>query len=361
MPLLPFLRKSSQIAGLAPGTPVFVGAQRTEVVSIEVVDYTRDEYRQVEVKSAADVAPYADSPPVSWINIRGIHDAAMMGELGGRFEIPPLLLEDILNTGHRPKFEEGEQQCLALVKKLLYEDGGDQLTTEQVSIAFASGWLISFQERYTGVFDAVRERIKRGPRVRMMTTDYLAYAFIDAVVDDYFVVLEALGERLEQLELEVMEQPQGAFLEELLRIKKELTFIRRAAWPLRDLVAGFQRAESDLVQESTQPYLKDLHDHVLQVVDTIDTFRDMVGGLEATYMSNVSNRTNDVMKVLTIIATIFIPLGFLAGVYAMNFDPSAGPLNMPELGLPFGYLLFWAIAVVVTGGLVVYFRRKGWF
>jgi magnesium transporter len=361
MPLLAFLRKSSEVAGLAPGTPVFVGSKRTDEVSIEVVDYTREEYRRIEPGAAADVFPYRDSPTVSWVNIRGLHDSDLVSQIGAHFGIPPLVLEDILNTGHRPKFEDSEEQCFAVVKKLLYEDDGDELATEQVSIVFAKNWLLSFQERYTGVFDAVRERVKRGPRVRMMTTDYLAYALIDAVVDDYFLVLENVGERLEELETEVMEQPQETFLAELLRIKKELTFIRRAAWPLRDLVSGFLRAESDLVQESTQPYLKDLQDHVLQVVDTIDTFRDVVTGLEGTYMSNVGNRTNDVMKVLTIIATIFIPLGFLAGVYGMNFDPSAGPLNMPELGLPFGYLLFWAIAVVVTGGLVLFFRRKGWF
>jgi magnesium transporter len=211
------------------------------------------------------------------------------------------------------------------------------------------------------VFNSVRERVKRTvPRTRMMTPDYLAYALMDAIVDNYFVVLEHVGEHVEALEDDLVADPRPDTLETIQQLKRELLFMRRSVWPLREAIGGLTRTETGLVRKSTQPYLRDLYEHIIQVIDSIETFRDMVSGLLDIYLSSVSNRMNEVMKVLTVIATVFIPLGFLAGVYGMNFDTSIGPFNMPELGFKYGYPMFWLVAVLIGGGLFWFFRRRHW-
>jgi magnesium transporter len=347
--------------GLKPGSVVYVGRERTEDVHIDIIDYTESEHAEKRVTSAEECFPYRDSTTLSWINVDGIHKPEVIEELGKHFGLHPLVLEDIVNTGQRPKMEEAEDHVF-VVMKMLYEDRDNgELKAEQISVVFGQNWVITFQETGEDVFDHVRKRIRRTvPRVRFMTADYLAYALVDAVVDHYFIALERLGEEIETLDDAVSENPTPEHLDQIRDLKKELIFMRKAVWPLREVIGGIERTESKLIKESTGPYLRDLYEHTIQVIDTVETFRDMVSGLLDLYHTGISNRMNEIMKVLTIFATIFIPLGFLAGVYGMNFDTGASPFNLPELGFRFGYLMFWGAVALVAGSLLLFFRRKNW-
>jgi magnesium transporter len=290
-----------------------------------------------------------------------VHNTAFIEKLGNHFGMHPLLQEDIVNTGQRPKVEESGEGACIILKMLGWNVEQENIQVEQVSVVFGKSWVLTFQERPGDVFNSVRERIKRTvPRTRMMTPDYLAYALMDAIVDNYFVVLEHVGEHVEALEDDLVADPRPDTLETIQQLKRELLFMRRSVWPLREAIGGLTRTETGLVRKSTQPYLRDLYEHIIQVIDSIETFRDMVSGLLDIYLSSVSNRMNEVMKVLTVIATVFIPLGFLAGVYGMNFDTSIGPFNMPELGFKYGYPMFWLVAVLIGGGLFWFFRRRHW-
>jgi len=347
--------------GLKPGSVIYVGKERTEDVHIDIVDYTESDHAEKRVKSAEECFSYKDSSTLSWINVDGIHEPKIVEQIGNHFGLHPLELEDIVNTGHRPKIEDAGDHIFIVLKMLYRNQDNGQLKAEQVSVVFGQNWVITFQETGEDVFDLVRQRIKRTvPRVRFMTSDYLAYALIDAIVDHYFIVLEHLGEEIETLDDAVSSNPQPEHLEQIRGLKKELIFMRKVVWPLREVIGGIERLESKLVKESTNPYLRDLYEHTIQVIDTVETFREMVSSLLDLYHTGISNRMNEVMKVLTIFATIFIPLGFLAGVYGMNFDTGASPFNLPELGFRFGYLMFWGVVVVVAGGLLLFFRRRKW-
>jgi magnesium transporter len=353
--------RASKKFGLKPGSVVYVGKERAEDVHIDVIDYTSTEYEEKRLASAEECFIYRESKTLSWINVDGIHDAELVEKLGEHYGLHPLVMEDIVNTGQRPKMEEADDHIF-LVMKMLYRDARDgALKAEQVSILFGKNWVITFQETGEDVFDTVRKRIQKTvPRVRFMTSDYLAYALLDAVVDHYFLVLEQLGEEIETVDDAVSESPRPEHLSKIRDLKKQLISMRKAVWPLREVIGGMERTESKLIEKSTDPYIRDLYEHTVQVIDTVETYRDMVSGLLDLYHTGVANRMNDIMKVLTIFATIFIPLGFLAGVYGMNFDTSASPFNLPELGFRYGYPLFWTTVVVVAGGLLWFFRRKNW-
>ncbi len=358
--MVSLIKKLSKKAGAPPGTVTYVGTEREHAVTVEVIDYDADNLRELKDAAIDDILPFRDSQTVSWINVSGVHDIETVQVIGGHFNIHPLILEDIVNTGTRPKLEE-QDGLITIIMKMQRLDKDGAPTSEQVSFVVGPSTVVSFQEQPGDVFEAVRDRIRKTtPRVRFMTTDYLAYALMDAIVDNYFAVLEDAGQRIEELEGRLVTSPRREDLEEIYDLKRELLQMRRRVWPLREVIGGLLRSESPLVQQTTLPYIRDLYEHVVQVIDTVETFRDMASGLLDIYLSSVSNRMNEVMKVLTIIATIFIPLGFLAGVYGMNFDTEASGWNMPELGLPFGYIGFWTVAILIGGGLLWFFRRKGW-
>ena len=358
--MVKLIKRLSKKIGLQPGTVVYIGEQRHEPVTINVINYNKDSFQQVDVKSVEECFQYKGNGDITWININGIHDINIIEKIGQHFDIHPLILEDIANAGHRPKMEDWENFVFATLK-MIYFDKEEELKSEQFSIVFGDDYVISFQEVPGDVFDSVRERLKKTtPRTRFLGTDYLTYSLIDAIVDSYFLVLENLGDRLEDFQEEVVSNPQKEGLQTIYDLKRELVYIRKVVWPLRELVGGFERSESSLFHDYTSPYIRDLYEHTMQVIDTVETFRDMVGGLLDIYLSSVSNRMNEVMKVLTIIATIFIPLGFLAGVYGMNFNTSISPYNLPELDFRYGYIFFWLVALFIAGALFLFFRKKKW-
>lgn len=356
-----FVKRASEKFGLPPGTIVHVGDKRTETIKITLMDYDKDHCQIKEIKDIEEVFSFRDSPTVTWINIDGIHDVTIIERLGKHFNIHPLVLEDILHTTQRPKIEDFEGY-IYIVLRMFYnidkEDENDtdpEAISEQVSLILGSNFVISFQEAGGDTFDPVRMRLKSSKgRIREMGADYLAYALIDSIVDNYFVILEKMGERIELLEDELLDYPGPETLEKLHVLRNEMIFLRKSAWPLREVSNSLLREESGLIARTTQIYIKDIYDHTIQVIDTIETYRDMLSGMLDIYLSSISNRMNEVMKVLTIIATIFIPLTFLAGVYGMNFQ------YMPELSWKWGYPGLWLIMLSIGVFMFFYFRKKKW-
>jgi magnesium transporter len=341
--------------GLPPGTLVHVGKERTEKVRITVIDYSEAKVEERELAAVSDCAEFADSSAVTWINVDGIHDMKVIEEIGQHFGLHALLLEDVANANQRAKTEDYEDHIFTVLKMLYCDRDTGEIGTEQVSLVLGANVVISFQEEPGDVFDGIRDRIRNGKgRIRAMGADYLMYSLIDAVVDNYFVILEWVGERIDAIEEEVHAKPTPKVAMSIQSLKKEMLSSRKAIWPLREVVSGLQRGESPLIQKETVPFFRDVYDHVIQVIDTSETCRDMVAALRDTYLTVISNRMNEVMKVLTIIATIFMPLTFIAGIYGMNFDV------MPETKYAYGYPICLATMAVVGVLMLVYFRRKNW-
>lgn len=350
-----FIKERSKKAGLPPGTLVHIGERKIAEAKITVMDYGEKEFTEGEVKGVEECFLFRDRPTVTWINIEGVHDAKAVEKLGECYGFHPLVLEDILNTDQRPKIED-YGDYLYIVLKMLHNGGSEEIVPEQISIILGRNFVVSFQEGIEGdAFNQVRERIRTGKgRIRNQGADYLAYSLIDAIVDHYFVVLEQTGERLEDLEEELVTDPDSGTLHEIHALKREMIFLRKAVWPLREVVNVLERGESTLVRDATKIYLRDVYDHTIQVIDAIETSRDMLAGMLDIYLSSMSNRMNEVMKFLTIIGTIFIPLTFIAGIYGMNFE------FMPELKWRWGYFLVMAGMAGIGIGLLLYFRRKKW-
>jgi magnesium transporter len=349
------MKRFSKTPGLAPGTLVHVGEKRVDKVGIRVIDYDEQNIEERELETVDDCFPYKDKPTVTWINIDGLHEVDVVEKIGKNFELHPLVLEDIVHTEQRPKMDDFENYIFIITKMLSYDEEQHQLIAEQFSLILGPNYVITFQERVGDVFEPVRDRLRKGKgRIRKRPPDYLAYALIDAIVDNYFVVLEKMGEQVESLEEELVTNPTPETLQTIHHLKRELIFLRKSVWPLRELIGGLERGESSIIDEKTTVYLRDVYDHTIQVIDTVETLRDMVSGMLDIYLSSLSNRMNEVMKVLTIIATLFIPMTFIAGIYGMNFE------LMPELKWRWGYPLVWVVIVAIAVVMLFYFRRKKW-
>lgn len=330
-----------------------IGEERTAPVKITIIDYSDEHFEERIADSAGACLPYRDKPIVTWINVDGVHNTEVIEGVGRDFGLHPLLLEDILNTEQRPKLEDYGEYLFIVLKMLTHENG--KVKSEQVSLVLGRNFVLSFQEDEGDVFDGIKKRIRNGKgRHRKMGADYLCYSLIDAVVDNYFVILEQLGEKIEDLEDELVANPRRETIENIHAMKRETLYLRKSVWPLREVIGALERGESPLIQQSTVIYLRDVYDHTIQVIDNIETYRDMLAGMLDIYLSSISNKMNEIMKVLTIIATIFIPLTFIAGVYGMNFK------NIPELGWNWGYPFFWAITVCVALIMIFYFKKKKW-
>jgi magnesium transporter len=350
-----FFNRVSRKSGLPPGTIIPVGAERMEKARITLFDFDEARFEEKVIERVEDLLPFKDKPTVTWVNVDGLEQVDALERIGKDFGLHPLVLEDIVHAGQRPKMEDFGDYIFIVLKMLRLDEGGDEVKAEQVSLVLGPNFVISFQEFPGDVFEPIRERIRQAKgRVRKMGSDYLAYTLLDAIVDNYFIILERFGERIEGLEDELVGNPTPETLQTIHILKREMIFLRRSVWPLRELVSGLQRAESPLIANTTGIYLRDVYDHTIQVMDTVESFRDMVSGMLDTYLSSLSNRMNEVMKVLTIIATIFIPITFIAGVYGMNFQ------FMPELGFHYAYFVALGVMAGVGVVMIVYFRRKGW-
>lgn len=350
-----FFKKRTQKIGLPPGTLVHVGEKKVEKTKITIIDYDAEHLEEKVAKTVDECFSFKDKPTVTWINIDGIHEIEIIEKIGNHFDLHPLILEDIVHTEQRPKMEDFEHYIYVVLRLLTFDEIENEINAEQISIILGSNFIISFQEMEGDVFDHVRDRIRNSKgRIRKMGADYLAYALLDAIVDNYFVILEKLGEKIEAMEEELVTNPRPETLQTIHELKREMIFLRKSVWPLREVVNSMERGESSLIQDSTTIYLRDVYDHTIQVIDTIETFRDMLSGMLDIYLSSVSNKMNEVMKVLTIIATIFIPLTFIAGNYGMNFE------YMPELGWRWSYPVYWMVVLTVAAFMVMYFKRKKW-
>jgi len=345
----------SRKTGLPPGTLIHVGERKTDKPAITVMDYDGAHFEERAIEDIEDCIPFHTSSTVTWINVDGLHETGIIARLGSYFELHPLIQEDILNTNQRPRYQNGETYLFVVLRMLSYNGAQKCVESEQVSLIMGSGFVLSFQERPGDVFNPIRDRIRReGGRVRKNGADYLLYCLVDAVVDNYFNILESFGERIETIEEELLSNPTEALLKQVHNLKRDLITLRRSVWPLRELVNLLDKTESRLITATTHPYLRDLYDHTIQVIETVETFRDIAASLQDIYLSSISNRLNSVMKVLTIIATVFIPLTFIVGVYGMNFT------HMPEIQMKYGYLGVWIVIIAVAGGMLLYFRRKKW-
>jgi magnesium transporter len=348
-------KKRSHKAGLPPGTLVHVGERKAEKVKIRILDYDEAQFEEKEAKTIEESFPFRDKPTVTWINIDGLHEVEIIEKLGSPFGLHPLLLEDILNTDQRPKMEDYGDYIFVVLKMLYPGENKDVIEAEQVSLILGSNFVISLQEREGDVFDPVRDRIRKSKgRIRKAGSDYLAYALLDAIVDNYFLILENVGEKIEDTEQQLATNSSPETLQYIRELKNEMIFLRKSIWPLRELINGLERCESTLIHESTVAYLRDVYDHTIQIIDTVESYRDTISGMVDIYLSSISNKMNEVMKVLTIFASIFIPLTFVAGVYGMNFE------FMPELGWRWGYFVLLAVMTLIGISLVFYFKRKRW-
>lgn len=340
---------------LPPGTLVHLGDRTLDTALLSLIVYDQETHNRYEPTTLEDALGGMHPDKISWLNITGLHDTALLQEVGNRFNLHPLTLEDILNTGQRPKVELFPEYIYFVLKMIHYDEKLRSLDIEQVSFILGKNFVITFQERPGDVMDALRDRIAQAKgRVRLRGADYLFYSIIDIIIDHYFTSLESLSDDIEEIEAKVLENPDHRSAQELHYIKRELLFLRKSVWPMREQITVLHREEHPLITPDTAPYMRDLYDHVIQAIDTIEIFRDMIAGLLDVYLSSISNRTNDVMRILTIITTIFMPLTFLAGIYGMNFE------YMPELQQPMGYPAVLIICGIIAVGMFVFFRRKGW-
>lgn len=342
-------------AGLAPGALVSMNENKTERINASVFDYDATTLTEKQDASVEECLKSLDSKCNTWINICGIDDIHTIETVGKRFGLHPLLLEDIMSSGQRSKLDDYKDTIYIVVKMLTYNDETQQVDDEQVSLVLGKDFLVSFLESKNNVFAPIYERLRpNNTRLRQRGPDYLCYALIDCLVDNYFLILEKVDEKLEHLEAEVIKSPSPKTLQKIQKAKREITLLRKSVWPMREVISNFRRIETPLIQDTTKLYMHDVYDHTIQAIDAIESFRDIAGGMLDIYLSNISQRMNEIMKVLTVVSTIFVPLTFIASIYGMNFD------NIPELHSTYGYYAILGLMGLVTLVMLYFFKRKGW-
>ncbi len=364
--MLRHLRPSARKAGLSPGTPVHVGARIDQEVTITVIRYDAEEFavtRFVPARVEECVIPRQDQG-ITWINIDGLHRVDLIERLCADFQVHPLVLEDILNTTQRPKVDHFDDYLFICLKMHALPTAGEfvGLDLEQISMVLGVNFLITFQEWRTPVFDQVHKRLSENKgRIRKMGADYLAYALTDAIIDNFFQTLEQIGEEIEEIEELLISDPKPETLHQIHLLKRKVLLLRKSVWPLREVISSLQRGEAPIITLAIDLYLRDLYDHTIHIIDTVETFRDVIAGMLDIYLSSLSFRMNEIMKVLTMFTAVFIPLTLIAGIYGMNFNTARSPWNMPELNWYLGYPLALGLMTTLGIGMVVYFKRKKWF
>jgi len=345
----------SKKAGLPPGSLVHVGEQKTEKVKITIIDYDETQFQEKEVKSVEECFPYKDKPTVTWIDINGVHQVDIIEKIGKEFALHPLVLEDVMNTGQRPKIDYFEDYIFIVLKIPYYHEEKKELSIEQLSLFLGKTFVLSFHEDAKYIFKPIRDRLEtvKYP-IRKFGADYLAYTLIDIAIDNYFVIMENIENKLDDIEDDLLEKPSTKTLHAIHNLKRELLFLNKSLWPSREVINSLKRGESPLVKASTKIYLRDVYDHTIRIIEGIETFREMLTGMMDIYLSSVSNKMNEIMMFLTIIGTIFIPLTFITGIYGMNFK------YMPELKWYWGYPTVLAIMLGIGVIMLFFFRRKKW-
>lgn len=348
-------KKRTAKIGLPPGTLIHIGEKKVGEPKITLIEYTAETYTAKTLTSLKECPPLKEAPTITWLNITGLHQVELMEEVGACFNIHPLVLEDILNTTERPKLENYENYLFVILKRFNLAERTEEIEEDQVALILGKNYVLSFEEKENQSFNIIREQLKIGQNLlRKSGADYLAYSLIDITVDHYFSVLEKLGEKIEVLEVEVVEKPVRETLEKIHQIKRKLLTLRKSIWALREVLNSLERIGSPLLSRETLIYLRDVYDHSIEIIETVETYREMLSGMLDIYLSSLSNRLNEVMKVLTIIATIFMPLTFIAGVYGMNFR------YMPELYWKWSYPVVWLIMIAIGVAMYYYFKRRGW-
>jgi magnesium transporter len=345
----------SEKAGLKPGSLIYIGDSRVNDVEISYIHYTQDSITEKSIKDLNQI-DFNDPDGIHWINIYGLNDIPIIEKLGKIFNIDHLFLEDILNTSKRPKVDEIDN-IFFIILKMIYQCGEDnKIISEQISIVMSNNYILTFQEQPGDVFEPIRERIRigKGP-IRKKTPDYLCYAIIDAIVDNYFIVLENFEDRIEELEEELVESPDKGTLKQIYSIKSELIYLKKSVWPLREVLNNIYHGDYSLISKDLNMYIKDIYEHLIEVNDTIQLFLDTISNMLDIYLSSISNKMNEVMKILTIFSTIFIPLSFIVGVYGMNFN------YIPELNFKYGYYVLWGIMISIAAGMLIIFKKRKWF
>jgi magnesium transporter len=350
-----FFKSRIATKGLAPGSLILIGKQKMDHPEINLIEYDADHLAEKKLDSIEEAAPCRENKLVSWINIYGIHDLELIQRVGEIFELPALVLEDILNTDQRPRYDEGDDFNAFILKMLKYNEDTKQISGEQITLVLGKNYVLTLQEQYGDVFNPVRERIRNTKRkTRLNDPDYLAYALLDTIVDNYVIIIEYLGREIEDLEKQIFGNPDKSIVEKIYTLKTELSFLRKSVRPVKDLMLHMMKSENNLFQDKYYQFLKDLNDLVIHATEAIELYSGMISDHLNIYSTIVNNRINEVMKVLTIFASIFIPLTFIAGIYGMNFE------YLPELTFKYSYFIFWGVVVCIGIGLLIYFRRKKW-
>lgn len=352
-----FLNDRKAASGQIPGSLIHLGTKKLEKVRIRLLNYSIDDFVETEPNELDDCMPYIEKDKVSWINIDGLHDAGVIQKLGDLFGIHGLLLEDMLNTDQRPKITETDKLMIVILKLLEYDEKTDRLSSEQISLILDDSYLITLQEKVGDYFDPIRDRIRKSNgRLRRKGADYLTYALLDTVVDNYLLIIETLGNMIEKTEAQIFtpNQPKG-LMQKIYKHKTEINFLRKNVRPVKEILHRLIENESGFIADENMKYFQDLNDLVMQATESIEIYQMMLNDQMNIYHANLDLKANEIMKVLTVFSAFFIPLTFVAGVYGMNFD------NLPELHFKYGYLYFWIILVVITLGLLIYFRKRKWF
>lgn len=350
-----YIKKTSQKMGLSPGEIVYLGDHKAEDIHISVMEYSAETFRESEVDDWSEWQPSKEPGCLTWINISGIHKIELIKDVGARFNLHPLVMEDIVNTEQRPKMDDYEDYLFMVMKMVFPDMETHTIQYEQISFIVGAGYVISFQEVEGDIFDPVRDRIRNGKgRIRKKGVDYLVYALMDMVVDHYFMALEEIGEVIEWVQDDVIENSESRSLKIIHNLKNEILFLRKSIWPVREIINALIRNESTLIEAETLIFFRDTYDHTIQVIDTIETYRDILSGTLDIYLTSASNKMNEIMKVLTMMATIFIPMTFIAGIYGMNFK------YMPELAWRWSYPVLWIVLVTLFGIMIWWFKRKKW-
>lgn len=347
------MAQKTKDVGVPPGTLFYTGEQRTDRIKITLIEYNDSEFFEAEYYDLSECLSHVKPNMVKWINVEGLHKIELIEAIGKFYNIHPLTMEDIVHVDQRPKFEDYDHYVVAIMKMISYTT---EIKSEQLAILLCENTVLSFQEPHSGdAFDIIRMRLRQSKgRIRKLNADYLAYALMDAVVDCYFSVIEKIGDIIEEIEEEIISNTDKKSLLQLYHLKREMIYLRKQVWPMRDMINNMVRSETKLINDSSDIYLRDLSDHVTRIIDTVETYRDLLSGIMDIYLSTNANKMNEVMKVLTIMSSIFIPVTFIAGVYGMNFE------NMPELKSQNGYFITWGVMLLVIVGLLIYFKRKKW-